>query len=225
MAIDALTPRVAISSDTAKPALTEKLYRRTLSPADQVAVAYVTAIAILIVVFAGRLKLFLLLLPAHAATILLIVWLAKRPLASLSPAALAGEGREVRGPQTLFFLVRFWYPLLLIPFTYKELTYLIPRVHAHDLDHQLALIDKYIFGFDPVVWLTRIDSPPLTLALQLSYLCYYVFPITLAIVLWRQRRFPEMHYLVYIVLLGFYLSYFGYISVPAIGPRFFLEGA
>jgi membrane-associated phospholipid phosphatase len=45
-------------------------------------------------------------------------------------------------------------------------------------------------------------------------------PIILGVVLWRSERFEEFHFWVFIVVVGFYLSYLGYIAVPAIGPRF-----
>ncbi|HKV42108.1 MAG TPA: phosphatase PAP2 family protein, partial [Blastocatellia bacterium] len=118
---------------------------------------------------------------------------------------------------------RFWYPLPLILLSYKELGYLIPRIHPHDMDRQLAAIDSRLFGVNPEVIFARLQSPALTLPLQLSYLCYYVFPVALGILLWRQRRFLSLQFLIFVILLGFYISYIGYIAVPAIGPRFFLS--
>ena len=44
----------------------------------------------------------------------------------------------------------------------------------------------------------------------------------LGVVLWRKGWFEKYHYWVFVVVLGFYLSYLGYIAVPAIGPRFIL---
>jgi membrane-associated phospholipid phosphatase len=120
------------------------------------------------------------------------------------------------------------YPAILVsvspdPMTYKELGYLIPLIHPHDFDRELALIDQRIFGVDPVVWLDRLNYPAFTLIMQLSYLTYYVMPILLGVVLWRAGRFKEFLFFLFVVLFGFYVSYLGYILVPAIGPRFFLS--
>ncbi|PYT07514.1 MAG: hypothetical protein DMF60_06915 [Acidobacteria bacterium] len=76
---------------------------------------------------------------------------------------------------------------------------------------------------NPTVWLERFTWPPLTEVLQLTYSSYYLLPVILGVVLWRSGRFGEFHFWVFIVVLGFYLSYLGYITVPAIGPRFLPE--
>jgi len=109
---------------------------------------------------------------------------------------------------------------VLIPITYKELGYLIPLIHPRDFDAALAGIDQRFLGVHPTVWLERLTWPPLTEVLQLTYSSYYFLPLVLGVVLWRQRSFEKFHFWVFIVVLGFYLSYLGYIAVPAIGPRF-----
>lgn len=116
--------------------------------------------------------------------------------------------------------IRGWYPVALIPITYKELSYLIPLIHPRDFDTTLAGIDHRFLGVHPTVWLERFTWPPLTEVLQLTYSTYYFLPLVLGVVLWRRRSFEKFHFWVFIVVLGFYLSYLGYIAVPAIGPRF-----
>ncbi len=110
--------------------------------------------------------------------------------------------------------------MALIPITYKELSYLIPLIHPRDFDETLAHIDQRLLGVHPTVWIERFTSRPVTEILQLTYSSYYLLPIILGIVLWRNRSFETFHFWVFIVVLGFYLSYVGYIAVPAIGPRF-----
>jgi membrane-associated phospholipid phosphatase len=104
--------------------------------------------------------------------------------------------------------------------TYKELTFLIPRIHPRDFDATLAAIDYRLFGVNPTVWLERVTWPPLTEILQLTYSTYYFLPVILGAVLWSKGWFDKFHFWVFTVVLGFYLSYLGYIAVPAIGPRF-----
>jgi membrane-associated phospholipid phosphatase len=125
--------------------------------------------------------------------------------------------------QRLAWLVHGWYPVALIPLSYKELTYLIPRIHARDFDGALAAIDYRIFGAHPTVWLERFTWPPITELLQLCYPTYYVLPIILGAVIWRSGNRERYRFWVFVVIFGFYLSYLGYIAVPAIGPRFLSE--
>jgi len=184
-----------------------------LRPPDKVVVIYLATVAFLILASYDRVRLWWLLVPAHGLAIVLIFLLGR--LDSI---------HSIQGwrAKTLS-IARSWYPLILIPITYKELGYLIPLIHPHDFDRELALIDQRILGVDPIMWLDRINYPAVTLIMQLAYLTYYVMPIVLGVVLWRSGRFADFEFFLFMVLLGFYTSYLGYIAVPAIGPRFFLS--
>ena len=197
------------------------LYSGRFSPADKVAVSYVAIVAGLILASYNRIDLWAILLLAHLAAIAIIFTMASWPARTSANHTLA-ETLNARGTGALA-IARSWYPLILIPLTYKELGYLIPLIHAHDFDRELALIDHRILGGDPVLWLDRMNYPIVTLIMQASYLTYYVTPIVLAIALWRAKRFRDYQFLLFVILLGLYVSYLGYIAVPAIGPRFFLS--
>jgi membrane-associated phospholipid phosphatase len=199
-----------------------------LKPADKVIIAYLAIIASLILISNNRVQLWPLLVAAHSLAILIVVVIAKsdddapRQLHSkFALRHLLPSATEVTGRTTRF--MHFWYPLVLVPLTYKELEYLIPRIHPRDFDRQLAAIDYRMFGVHPTVWLERITNPLLTEILQLSYTTYYFLPLVLGIVLWRNRWFEQFQFALFVLALGFYLSYLGYISVPAIGPRFLDE--
>jgi membrane-associated phospholipid phosphatase len=203
-----------------------RLYRGLLSPADKVVVCYLTIVAALITIFSFRIPKWWVLVAVHGLGVGLVVALARQPGAAMEPEPSSRKHDSSRprvfARRRAAMILRFWYPVLMIPLSYKELGYLVPRLHPHDFDHELASIDYRLFGTDPVVWLSRFSSPPLTLLLQLSYLTYYVFPVVLALVLWRRRQFGRMHVLLFFIAVGIYASYIGYIAVPAIGPRFFL---
>ena len=182
----------------------------SLIPADKVVIAYLAAVGGLVVLSAGRVPFWWVFAAAHVATIAAVVLIAKydRRVAAL-PRSLAG-------------LVHAWYSLVLVPLTYKELSYLIPLVHPRDFDWELAAIDHRMLGLHPTVWLERLTAPWLSEILQLSYITYYFLPLLLGVTLWRKSRFDEFHFFLFVMVLGFYLSYLGYIAVPAIGPRFIL---
>jgi membrane-associated phospholipid phosphatase len=120
-------------------------------------------------------------------------------------------------------LLHAWYPVALIPLAYKELTYLIPRVHPRDYDVLLAAIDHRFFGVHPTVWLEKLTWPPVVEVLQLCYPTYYLLPIVLGAVIWGSGDTERFKFWVFVVALGFYASYLGYLAVPAIGPRFLPE--
>ena len=182
----------------------------SLAPADKVVVVYLAAVAGLVVLSSGSVSYWWAFAAAHIATIAAIVLIA------------GYHGRGAATPRSLAGVVHSWYALVLVPLTYKELSYLIPLVHPRDFDWELAAIDHRMLGVHPTVWLERVTAPWLSEILQLSYLTYYFLPLLLGVTLWRKGRFGEFHFFLFVVVLGFYLSYLGYIAVPAIGPRFIL---
>jgi membrane-associated phospholipid phosphatase len=174
---------------------------------------YLVVIAFLIAITSPRIEGWTFLLGGHAAAIGVVVLIARWERSVNQSAGSSTRAHIAR-------FVRGWYPVILIPLTYKELSYLIPLIHPHDFDSALAAIDRRFLGVNPTVWLERFTWPALTEVLQLTYSTYYWLPPILGIVLWRSERFEEFHFWVFVIVLGFYLSYLGYIAVPAIGPRF-----
>jgi membrane-associated phospholipid phosphatase len=117
-------------------------------------------------------------------------------------------------------LVHGFYMMALIPIAFKQMYVLVPTIHPVDFDAALMAIDHALFGGDVTVWFDQFSHPLLTEILQLAYASYYLLPFVLAIDLYRKRRMKAFKMVFLFVMLGFYLSYFGYVAVPAIGPRF-----
>jgi membrane-associated phospholipid phosphatase len=116
--------------------------------------------------------------------------------------------------------IRNWSPVIIIPTNFGELHYLVHSVNPIDLDSLLIELDLIIFGVHPTVWLEKFSVPWFTEYLQWIYSTFYFLPIILGGILYRQGRFLEFYFFVFVIVFGFYLSYFGYFLVPAIGPRF-----
>ena len=195
------------------------LHKRAFKPVDITVIAYLAIIAALILIFRYRIERWPHLVVAHALGIALVAGLAQWAHASARRAAGASPPR-LDGQFRLSRFLRSWYLVPLMPTTFKELSYLIPLLHARDFDVELAAIDYRVFGAHPTVWMERILWPPLTEVLQFTYAMYYFLPVALGVVLWSKRRFAEFDFWIFIIAFGFYLSYIGYIIVPAIGPRF-----
>jgi len=120
-------------------------------------------------------------------------------------------------------LLHNFYMMICIPIAFKEVYFLVPVVHPVDYDTSLMAIDFWMLGVNPTQWLQRISSPVLTEILQLTYSSFYLLPYILAIDLYRKKRMQAFKIVFLTVTFGFYLSYFGYVAVPAVGPRFLLH--
>lgn len=106
---------------------------------------------------------------------------------------------------------------------FNSLGGLIASLHATTFDPFLIAVDHALFGVHPTVWMERLISPLLTSLLQFAYISYYFIPLSLGIVLIARGRFGAFEEVLFGILLCFYLSYVGYLLVPAIGPRFTLS--
>jgi len=122
-----------------------------------------------------------------------------------------------------FVQIRNWYPALMIPFFYRELSYVVPRVNPHDIDTWLIQLDFFIFGVHPTVWFERFTYPILTEILQIAYSSYYFLPILLGVALSRNDRRMTFIHVFFGTVLVILVSYVGYVFFPAVGPRFSLH--
>jgi membrane-associated phospholipid phosphatase len=91
-----------------------------------------------------------------------------------------------------------------------------------DLDSYLIKIDYALFGVHPTVWLEQVTFPWMVDVLALAYSSYYFLPVILALFLHFDRKHHELEHLFLAVTIGFFISYVGYLLVPAVGPRFTL---
>ena len=115
----------------------------------------------------------------------------------------------------------YWYPIILVVF--KEVYFIIQALELTDKDRVLIYIDRLIFGTDPTHWFMKFSHPVLTEYLQICYSTFYFIILAAPLYAYIKKNYDEYFYSFYIILLGFYISYIGYILVPAIGPRFTLH--
>ena len=131
-------------------------------------------------------------------------------------AATALLARHSTGPGTL---VRDWLPVVAVLACYMLLQPIIEVSVPWRLDAMLAAIDaRYLSGLLEA-WRGAFGRPAaFTDAVYVAYLSYYFLPIAVAALAWR--RDPQtFEHTVFAVLLSFYLTYLGYLLMPASGPR------
>ncbi len=125
--------------------------------------------------------------------------------------------REERLPAALGVAVDF-YPTAFIPFLFESLGPLIPAARGPARDDILIAADRALFGTDVTVWLESFVHPFWNDFFFIAYTSYYVLPLLLGGLLW-DRRPPEARRYIFTMSACFYLSYAGYFTIPALGPR------
>ena len=120
------------------------------------------------------------------------------------------------------FHLRHWYVLVIVPLNFMNLKGVIHGINPNNFDPLLIKIDHWIFGVNPTQWLQHIINPWLTEYLQWAYMSYFFIPVVLGVVLYKKKCYHGFRLSATVILLAFYLSYLGYLVVPAVGPRFTL---
>lgn len=119
--------------------------------------------------------------------------------------------------------LHYWYLAPMILITFKQLYYMVHPIHPTDYDELLIKIDRWIFGVDPTHFLYQYSHPVITEILQIVYTSFYLLPIIVGIDLLRNKKYEEFEFAAFLIVYGFFLSYLGYFSLPAVGPRFTLH--
>lgn len=182
--------------------------RPAFKPVDIVSIAFIGLLAGLTVIFYPNIPHWQWLLARYMMLILAIV----------VTAWYVGTSHTLKSA----VYIHTFLPALIVPVVFDSLGDLIPWISPHVLDDILIKADHALFGLHPTVWLERFIHPGLTILFQIAYITYYPMAIVLGIVLVSKGRMKEFDEAIFGIILCFYLSYIGYILVPALGPRFAL---
>jgi membrane-associated phospholipid phosphatase len=90
-------------------------------------------------------------------------------------------------------------------------------------DDWLIGADRWLLGADPTVWLARFAHPIVTEILQPAYASFYLLPLAVAVEMYAGERKWRFRQWAFVCGSGFFLSYAGYLVLPAVGPRFTLH--
>jgi membrane-associated phospholipid phosphatase len=143
----------------------------------------------------------------------------------ISLLALALGIAEIRrrwGQKKIVRIICNFSPIFFAISIYEYLGGVIPHLRP-DVDSFLIKIDLSIFGVHPSLWMERFLMPWLIDLSAVAYASYYFIPVVLIVVLYFWGKEEEFYPVICTLLLGYYLSYAGYIAMPSIGPRYTLQ--
>jgi len=130
---------------------------------------------------------------------------------------------EAMNNKKFWRIVHYWYIAPIILLTFRQLFFMVKPIRVLDYDDWFIKIDRWMFGTDPTHFFYQISNPVLTEILQIVYGMFYLLPIILGLSLLKKNRFVALDFALFSIIYGFFLSYFGYFSLPGIGPRFTLH--
>lgn len=182
---------------------------RNFKPVDLLSLVFISVMAVVTLFAMSRLP--------HGG------WLIARYSALMAALVLisrsAGHHDAARWTRTLHAFL----PVFLIPVLFDSMGDIIPWVWPRYFDDLLVSMDYSLFGgHHPTVLLEPFIQPWLTTIMQFAYISYYPMAIVLAAALIVKKKETAFDEAVFGIILCFYLSYLGYLLVPAVGPRFTL---
>ncbi len=120
-------------------------------------------------------------------------------------------------------MLRYFYPYIFIGFVFESLGFIVPYINPHNKDHILIKIDRLILGKDAALVFNFLNIKGVVDYLQISYLAYYILPVVIILYYYKKNKIKRLSYTLFALSLGYYISYLGYIFLPAIGPRYSLS--
>ena len=181
---------------------------RFLRPVDAVIIVFGLVLSIILLVFTGRDTEAFVVVTTNCIASFGIVFLART---------------RAHRANKLLHAVFDWYPVPAIFLMFKEVHIVVQVLGENDWDNLLIAIDHVLFRVHPTQWLQQFSSPLLTELLQVVYTSYYFIMLTVGIEVFLRHGREKFSYVLFVIVYGFILSYFGYITFPAVGPRFTLH--
>ena len=135
---------------------------------------------------------------------------------AIAIATLLFARRRAQGGKRL---IRDSLPIVNVLAIFLLLEPIIEATVPWRLDTALAALDGRYAGGLVEVWRGAFGRPDaFTDAVYLAYCSYYFFPFVVATIAWRHgpQAFEQV---MLTLLLGFYLTFVGYLLLPAAGPR------
>lgn len=132
----------------------------------------------------------------------------------------AGDWRQAAAASLV--ILRDWLPLTLVLLVYENLHEYTYLLRPTTLDADLRAVDELLFGLEPTLLLDRVTSPWLTEAMTAAYGLYFVYPAGLLIALYASGHRRLYRELGLALSTACYLGFLGYVTVPAMGPRYFM---
>ena len=175
---------------------------RRIAPTQGLSLFFLSGLILLPLIFQGQIPLWRSLLLRYAMLLGLLFVLK------------VSSDRKMTG-KTSEFLLHF-SPILFVILIYESLGDLIQHLQP-DIDPLLIRIDFFIFGVHPTLWMEQWITPWFTDIMSLAYLSYYFLPVIFIVVLYLKDRMLEFDEAMFILALGYYVSFIGYISFPPSG--------
>ena len=103
---------------------------------------------------------------------------------------------------------------------YTNMHDMVHLVNPNDVDNKLIVLDDYILGFQPAIYLEQFITSELTDFMYFSYSSFLIYILVFTMYLYVSKNYHAFRETLVSVILTFYIGYVGYVIFPAVGPKF-----
>ena len=112
-------------------------------------------------------------------------------------------------------------PFVMCIAVYTNLHDTVRYVNTHDVHPQIAAVEQWIFGGQPVLWMERYVTPWRTDFFNFFYANFYLVAPSVFLVLWFSGRHGQAREALLGTVICFYSGYVLYVLLPAAPPRLY----
>jgi len=187
---------------------------------EWLALGYLAATSVLIILFAGNLAHPVRLLAANALVGGIIL-----TLCLVQARAAARQG--LHGPSfsaAWWHFWRHWYPHLFFLFCFEELAYLMTLYMPNWQDAKLIAFDYRLTGVHPSVYLEQFATPFRNDVIQLVYFTYFTYLLFVGVALYVRKDWCGYWSVMTYSMAGYGIGYFIAMFFPIESPWFSMAG-
>ena len=118
---------------------------------------------------------------------------------------------------------RMALPFVMCIAVYTNLHDTVRFVNPHDVHAEIAAVEEWLFGGQPVVWAERYITPTRTDVFNFFYGNFYLVAPSVVILLWFRRQYDAARQVLLGTIICFYSGYVLYVIFPAAPPRLYFE--
>jgi membrane-associated phospholipid phosphatase len=141
------------------------------------------------------------------------------PLMARAVPRLAGRPRLAGALE----FARTMLPFVLCIAVYTNLHDTVRFINPHDIHEELAAIEGWIFGGQPVLWAEAYITSARTELFSTFYGSFFLIAPSLVILLWASGKRVEARLVLLGIIVCFYTGYLLYVIFPAAPPRLYFE--
>jgi membrane-associated phospholipid phosphatase len=127
--------------------------------------------------------------------------------------------KNEKSQNKLLIFLRYTYYLLAILFIYSQFQFIIKAFRPIDYDNILIQWDLSLLGKNAGDIFLKYSNPVLTEYLQIAYSSFYFLPLIVGWGIYKHKKM-ELDTFIRNIMFAYFFSYFLYLIMPAIGPRF-----